>query len=116
MLKRMRLLEFFRMFKSREHRRALAVAIVADAIQIVLLPFFVGGVTSPADTVTEIAAALILSRVLGWHWAFLPALVAELVPGLDLFPSWTAAVMYVAWDRRIDQPATGRVIDMAQEK
>src|SRR5262245_35239051 len=109
----MRVLEFFRLLRTREHRRAMAIALVADAIQIVFLPFFVGGVTSPADTVTEIAAALILSKVLGWHWAFLPVLIAELVPGLDLFPTWTAAVLYVAWERRLREPDMGRVIDIS---
>jgi hypothetical protein len=33
--------------------------------------------------------------MLGWHWAFLPAFAAELIPGVDLFPTWTAAVAYV---------------------
>jgi hypothetical protein len=112
----MRIFEFFRLFKSREYRRAFAVALVADAIQIVFLPFFVGGVTSPADVVTEITAALILTRLLGWHWAFLPALIAELVPGFDLFPTWTAALLYVAWERRRVEPSEGasggRVIDI----
>ncbi len=35
-------------------------------------------------------AALI--RLLGWHWAFLPSFVVELVPGVDLVLTWTAAV------------------------
>ena len=39
--------------------------------------------------------AAILIRLLGWHWAFLPTLLAELTPGFDLFPTWTAAVFYV---------------------
>jgi hypothetical protein len=112
----MRALEFFRLFKTREYRRAALVALLADALQIGLFPFFIGGATSPADLVTEVAAALLLSRVLGWHWAFLPALITELVPGLDLFPTWTAAVLYVAWERRSAEPPVdippGRVIDI----
>ncbi|HEX4996632.1 MAG TPA: hypothetical protein VFY29_00295 [Terriglobia bacterium] len=103
----MRILEFFRLFKSREHRRAFAVALAADAIQIVLLPLFVGGAASPADVITEIGAAVVLSRILGWHWAFLPALLAELVPGIDLFPTWTAAVLFVAWERARVEPSVG---------
>ncbi|HYR45073.1 MAG TPA: hypothetical protein VER98_18725 [Terriglobia bacterium] len=85
-----------RLFKSRELRAAWAVAIAADSIQILALPLFAAGGFSPADMLIDLAVALILARLLGWHWAFLPTLVAELVPGLDLFPTWTASVFYVS--------------------
>lgn len=78
---------------------AWTVAIAADAIQIIVLPLFAFGGLSPADTAVDIAAAAILSSLLGWHWAFIPTLIAELIPGLDLFPTWTAAVAYVTWER-----------------
>ena len=93
---RMRPSTIIRLFKSRELRAAWAVAIAADSIQIVALPLFAPGAFSPADTVIDVAAALTLSRLLGWHWAFLPTLIAELIPGFDLFPTWTAAVFYVS--------------------
>jgi hypothetical protein len=38
--------------------------------------------------------------LVGWHWAFLPSFVAELVPGLDIFPSWTAAVWFATRGRK----------------
>ena len=97
---RQQFLEFFRAIKSRELRIALFVAIAADTLQIAALPLFVPGGFSPADTAIDVAAALILSKLLGWHWAFLPTLIAEIVPGMDLFPTWTAAVLYVNWRRR----------------
>jgi hypothetical protein len=84
-----------RLFKSRELRAAWIVAMAADSIQIIALPLFAAGGFSPADTMIDLAVALMLSRLLGWHWAFLPTLFAELVPGLDLFPTWTAAVFYI---------------------
>jgi hypothetical protein len=31
--------------------------------------------------------------LLGWHWEFLPAFVAEVIPGVELVPSWTFAVL-----------------------
>jgi hypothetical protein len=74
---------------------AWLVAIGADAVQIVALPFFTAGGLSPADTLLDLVVAAFLVRTLGWHWAFLPTLLAELIPGLDLFPTWTAAVFYV---------------------
>jgi hypothetical protein len=36
----------------------------------------------------------VLLRLIGWHWALLPAFVGELIPGLDLVPTWTAAVLF----------------------
>ncbi|HEY1936461.1 MAG TPA: hypothetical protein VGJ33_00835 [Candidatus Angelobacter sp.] len=88
-------LDFFRTVKSPEHRKAWFVALMADAIQIVGLPLFAAGGLSPADSLLDLATAAILTKILGWHWAFLPTLAAELVPGLDLFPTWTAAVFFV---------------------
>jgi hypothetical protein len=38
-----------------------------------------------------------MTKLLGWHWAFLPTFAAELIPGLDLVPTWTAAVFYVTF-------------------
>ncbi len=87
--------EFLRTVRSRDHRKAWFVAIMADAIQIVGFPLFLAGGVSPFDTALDLVTAAILTKVLGWHWAFLPTFAAELVPGLDLFPTWTAAVFFV---------------------
>jgi len=89
------MLDFFKTFRSREYRQAWLIAIVADALQIVGLPLFAPGAVSPADTVLDLAVAALLYRILGWHWALLPSFAAELVPGLDLFPTWTAAVFFM---------------------
>src|SRR6266481_6261533 len=85
----MSFLTYFQSLKQPEQRLAWAVAIAADALQIAAFPFFVEGGISPADSL------FVLIRLLGWHWAFLPTLAAELVPGADLFPTWTAAVWFV---------------------
>ena len=74
-------------------RTALAVAILADALQIVFFPMFVEGALSPLDDLLDIAVAWVLIRLLGWHWAFLPSFVAKVVPGVDLVPTWTMAVL-----------------------
>jgi hypothetical protein len=71
---------------------ARIVALVADGVQIALLPLVLGGAVSPVDDAIDVAAAVILSGLLGFRWAFLPTFVAELVPFLDLAPSWTLAV------------------------
>jgi hypothetical protein len=85
--------------KAPEHRVAWMVAIAVDAAQIIGLPIFGEGGLSPADAVLDVAAAAILTRLLGWHWAFLPTFAAELIPGVDLFPTWTAAVFFVTRQR-----------------
>jgi len=91
----MSFLDYFKSLKEPEHRLAWAVAIAADALQIAAFPFFVEGAMSPADSLLDLIVAFVLIRLLGWHWAFLPTLAAELVPGADLFPTWTAAVWFV---------------------
>jgi len=89
------LLDSFNALKSREHRLAWFIAIAADLLQIVAAPLFAGGGLLPSDTILDLIVAAILVRLLGWHWALLPSLIAELIPGLDLFPTWTAAVFYI---------------------
>jgi len=44
---------------------------------------------------SEAAEAAYSAPLRGWHWAFLPAFVGELVPGFELFPTWTTAVLFV---------------------
>ena len=81
---------------------AMVLAVAADALQIFVLPLFSEGALSPADDVLDLAVAAILVRLLGWHWEFLPAFAAELVPGVDLVPFWTLAVanVYRKWKQK----------------
>jgi hypothetical protein len=76
-------------------KTARLVAAAADLLQIVLLPAFLPGSVSPAADVIDVLVALVILRLLGWHWAFLPTFVIELVPLVDLVPTWTAAVFLV---------------------
>lgn len=93
------LAKFWEGLKVPEHRTALMVAMAADALQLAAFPFFAEGGVSPLDTLLDVGVAFTLIRLLGWHWAFLPSLMAELIPGMDLFPTWTAAVLYVTHER-----------------
>ena len=87
--------DFFRSLKTREERLAWLVAMGADTLQLAVTPLFAEGALSPADAVLDAAVAIVLVRLLGWHWAFLPTLMIEALPGADLFPTWTAAVFFV---------------------
>jgi len=76
-------------------RAAMVLAIIADALQIVVFPLFVEGALSPADDILDFGIAAVLVQLLGWHWEFLPSFLAKLVPGVDLVPFWTMAVANV---------------------
>ena len=77
-------------------RRVLAarvLAVVADGLQLGLFPLFVGGGLSVVNNVLDVLVAGGMIALVGWHWAFLPTFLAELVPGLDLVPTWTMAAL-----------------------
>src|SRR5277367_4194970 len=76
-------------------RTAMMVAIIADALQIVVFPMFVRGALSPADDILDLGIGAAMINLLGWHWEFLPSFLAKLVPGVDLVPFWTLAVANV---------------------
>jgi hypothetical protein len=84
---------------SRRIWAARLIAVAADGAQIVFLPFFGVGFLSPANDAIDLAMAVILTALVGWHWAFLPTLLAEVIPGVSLVPTWTAAVLLATWRR-----------------
>jgi len=88
----------------------MILAAVADALQIIIFPVFVEGAASPADDVLDVAVAAVMVHLLGWHWEFLPTVVAKLVPGVDLVPFWTLAVanVYRKWKQSMSQKGFGR--------
>ena len=76
-------------------RAARAIAVFVDALQIVVFPAFFPGLVSPFDNALDVLTAIVMTFLLGFHAAFLPTFIAELVPFVDLFPSWTLAVLFV---------------------
>jgi len=95
-------------------RTARAVALVADLIQLGFFPSFAGGALSPLNDALDVVVGLLMVSLVGWHFAFLPTFVAEIVPGLSLFPTWTAAVWFATrggtLDRRKPGPPSGGTI------
>jgi hypothetical protein len=73
----------------------MALAVIADVVQMAVFPLFVEGAASPADDVLDLAVAGVLTYLLGWHWEFAPSFLGKLVPGVDLVPLWTLAVANV---------------------
>ena len=90
-------------------RTALAVALAADVLQWVLVPLMAGGIASPLNDVVDVAVAITMIVLVGWNWAFLPTFLAELVPVMDLVPTWTIAVWLATRGRKPEpEPETPR--------
>ena len=49
-------------------RTAMILAIVADALQLVVFPLFVQGAMSPGERVLDLCVGATLTYLLGWHW------------------------------------------------
>jgi hypothetical protein len=79
---------------------ALVLALAADAIQIALFPLFGEGIFSPLDDCLDVAMFLALLKLLGWHPILLPTFAAELIPVVDVCPTWTMAVLIIVWRKR----------------
>jgi hypothetical protein len=82
---------------------ALAVAVAADALQLILSPF---GWTGP-DQVIDVIAMGLTVWALGFHVLLLPTFVLELIPVLNELPTWTACVTAVIVLRKKAQRAAG---------
>lgn len=94
-------------------RLAYAIAVTTDALQFLLGPIGWAG----ADEVLDLAAMILVWRVLGFHPLLLPTFVIELLPVTDLLPTWTGCVALVITLRRRQQvgpqpPGQRPVIDV----
>ena len=70
---------------------ALVIAILADFLQVVLLPLewiFI-------QQIIDVVAMALTTLVLGFHPLLLPTFVVELIPLADMLPTWTGCVVAV---------------------
>lgn len=81
---------------------ALCLAVVADLLQIVLVPVAWTFVQAAIDVV----AMLLVLPILGFHLLLLPTFVVEFMPGVDMLPTWTGCVIAVIALKRRDQEKT----------
>jgi hypothetical protein len=72
---------------------AAFVAGVSDLAQMIFFPVFVEGAASPFEIALDVATAVTILLIVGFKWRLAIALALELIPGVDLFPSWTAVVL-----------------------
>ena len=86
---------------------AFAIAVIADIIQFPITTVEATGIFSIpgelADFLVDCVVMAATTMLLGFHWMLLPTLFAEVIPGLDLLPTWTACVAYVVWRRKKEQ-------------
>jgi hypothetical protein len=93
---------------------AYTIAVATDAVQFFLGPL---GLTL-VDEVLDVAAAVLITQLIGFHPLLLPTLVLEFIPIADLLPTWTGCVAIVIAIRRREQanapppPGPGPVIDV----
>ena len=69
---------------------AFVVAAISDALSFWLT------IAPPIQWGIDLVTALILFLLLGRKWVILPGLIAEAVPGLNIFPFWLLVVGSIA--------------------
>ena len=70
---------------------AAAVALAADGIQLALGPLGWAFI----DEIIDAIAMFLISLLIGFHPLLLPTFLVELVPVVDMLPSWTACTFAV---------------------
>jgi hypothetical protein len=80
-------------------RAALAVAIAADGLQLCLGPLGWAG----ADQVIDLVAMVCTTWLIGFHPLLLPTAFLEVLPVLELLPTWTGCVLLVIRRRKQQQ-------------
>jgi len=66
---------------------AFVVAAATDALQLLLGPFGFAF----ADEVLDVIAMFVMWRLLGFHALLLPTFLLEVLPIVDMLPTWTGA-------------------------
>jgi hypothetical protein len=70
---------------------SVVCALAADGLQWLIPPLWV---------VCDGSMVVVLLIIWGWRWEIAVAVVPEIIPGLDLFPTWTLFVGYLITVRR----------------
>ena len=78
---------------------ARVVAVAVDGLQWVFLPLLGVGFVSPVQDVVDVITGIVMIVLVGWHWAFVPSFIVEVIPGVGLVPTWTLAVFFATRKR-----------------
>jgi hypothetical protein len=77
---------------------AFAVAAISDGLSFWLV------IVLPVQWAVDLVTALLLFLLLGRKWVILPGLIAEAIPGLNIFPFWLLVVGSIATWGAIRRP------------
>lgn len=88
-------------------RFAWILAVSVDALQMGLGVGTLGASTWLLDQPLDLLAMGLLWGLLGWRWVFLPTFVTELLPWVDLAPTWTLAVWIATRTTHPPHPSDG---------
>ncbi|MBE0544405.1 MAG: hypothetical protein IH623_23940 [Verrucomicrobia bacterium] len=81
---------------------ALGVAMIADGLQILLLPIS----WTFLDEILDVIAMALIWRAIGFHILLLPTFIVEIMPIAEMLPTWTGCVVAVIALRKQDSGAT----------
>ena len=70
---------------------AVAIAVIADFLQVVLLPLE----WALVQQIVDVVAMVLIIPVLGFHPLLLPTFLVEFIPMVDMLPTWTGCVVAV---------------------
>ena len=97
---------------------AYAIAVIADVLEF---PIAAAEITVAGAPLGELSAFVLdcvvmgaMTKLLGFHWMFLPSFGVEVIPGLDLLPTWVGCVAFVVWQRKKEQASQPPVIDVQE--
>ena len=90
---------------------ARIIAIGADAMQFGIFPLFAEGFASPLNMITDVVVAIVMTLLVGFHISFVPSFLIEMLPMIDLAPTWTIAVLIATRGGSTKPP----VIDVTQQ-
>ena len=91
---------------------AVAIAVVADLLQIVLLPLQ----WAFAQQIVDVIAMGLTMLVIGFHPLLLPTFIVEFIPFVDMLPTWTGCVIAVIALRKRGQKNVPPVQSKLPEK
>jgi hypothetical protein len=97
-------------------RVARTIAICADLLQLGLFPLFGEGFISPLNNILDVVVCILLTLLVGWHYAFLPSLVVEVVPMFDLVPTWTIAIFLATGQKQAPPPVATTTVVVDTER
>lgn len=92
-------------------RLQLTLAFFVAGLADVLLALLAG----PFSLGVDFATAILLFMILGWRIILLPALIAEAIPGVGIFPFWILVVGSIAVFGTIRKPGGKEVFPMRPE-